>query len=90
MGFIKYIIFEDINFDFVVVKKLWDLYDLFDFVEMYFGLVIEKVKFFIFFGSGFCINYIMSKVILFDVVSFICGDRFYILDYMFKNFINWG
>ncbi|CAP60153.1 uncharacterized protein PODANS_1_4690, partial [Podospora anserina S mat+] len=90
MGLTKHTTFEDINPDPVVAKKLRDLYDSPDSVEMYPGLVIEKAKPPISPGSGLCTNYTTSKAILSDAVSLIRGDRFYTLDYTPKNLTNWG
>ncbi|KAK0667336.1 putative linoleate diol synthase [Cercophora samala] len=90
MGLTKHATFEDINPDPAIAKKLRDLYDSPDSVEMYPGLVIEKAKPPISPGSGLCTNYTTSKAILSDAVSLIRGDRFYTLDYTPKNLTNWG
>ncbi|KAK4194347.1 putative linoleate diol synthase [Triangularia verruculosa] len=90
IGLTKHATFEDINPDPVVAKKLKDLYDSPDAVEMYPGLVIEKAKPPISPGSGFCTNYTISKAILSDAVSLVRGDRFFTLDYTPKNLTNWG
>ena len=82
--------FEDINPDPVVAKKLKNLYDSPDFVELYPGLVAEKSKPPRSPGSGICVNYTTSRAILSDAVSLVRGDRFYTSDFNGKSLTNWG
>jgi len=90
MGLTRHTTFEDINPDPAVARKLRDLYDSPDAVELYPGLVAEKPKPPMSPGSGLCVNYTISRAILSDAVALIRGDRFYTLDYTPKNITNWG
>jgi len=90
VGLTRHTTFEDINPDPVVWKKLQDLYDSPDAVELYPGLVAEKPKPPMSPGSGLCVNFTTSRAILSDAVALIRGDRFYTLDYTPKNITNWG
>jgi hypothetical protein len=81
--------FEDITGDPVTAKKLQNLYDHPDFVELYPGLVAEKAKPPMI-GSGLCVNYTISRAILSDAVGLVRGDRFYTVDYTPKNLTNFG
>lgn len=90
MGLTRHTTFEDINPDPAVAKKLKDLYDSPDAVELYPGLVAEKPKPPMSPGSGLCVNYTTSKAILSDAVGLIRGDRFYTVDYTPKNLTNWA
>lgn len=90
MGLTKHETFEDINPDLAVAKRLNDLYDSPDAVELYPGLVAEKPKPPMSPGSGLCVNYTTSRAILSDAVALIRGDRFHTMDYTPKNVTNWG
>jgi len=90
VGLTKHTTFEDINPDPVVARKLKDLYDSPDAVELYPGVVAEKPKPPMSPGSGLCVNYTTSRAILSDAVALVRGDRFYTLDYTSKNLTNWG
>ncbi|KAK0649837.1 linoleate diol synthase [Cercophora newfieldiana] len=90
MGLTKHETFEDINPDPVVAKRLKDLYDSPNAVELYPGLVAEKAKPPMDPGSGLCVNYTTSRAILSDAVALIRGDRFHTVDYTPKNVTNWG
>lgn len=89
-GLTRHATFEDINPDPEVVKKLKDLYDSPDFVELYPGLVAEKSKPPMHPGSGLCVNFTTSYAILSDAVGLVRGDRFYTADWTPKNLTNWG
>lgn len=89
-GLTRHATFEDINPDKNVAKKLKDLYDHPDFVELYPGLVAEKAKPPMSPGSGLCVNFTTSYAILSDAVGLVRGDRFYTTDYTPKNLTNWG
>lgn len=89
-GLTKHATFEDINPDPEVAKRLKDLYDHPDYVELYPGLVAEKAKPPISPGSGLCVNFTISYAILTDAVALVRGDRFYTADYTPKNLTNWG
>ncbi|TVY26923.1 Psi-producing oxygenase A [Lachnellula hyalina] len=89
-GLTKHATFEDINPDPEVAKKLRNLYEHPDYVELYPGLVAEKAKPPMSPGSGLCVNFTTSYAILSDAVSLVRGDRFYTLDYTPKNLTNWG
>lgn len=82
--------FEDINPDPEVAKKLKNLYDSPDFVELYPGLVAEKAKPPVHPGSGLCVNFTSSRAILSDAVSLVRGDRFYTTDFNGKSLTNFG
>ena len=90
VGLTKHTTFEDINPEPAVVRKLKDLYDSPDAVELYPGVVAEKAKPPMSPGSGLCVNYTTSRAILSDAVALVRGDRFYTLDYTPKNLTNWG
>jgi hypothetical protein len=90
VGLTKHKTFEDINPDPVVAKKLKQLYDSPDAVELYPGIVAEKPKPPMTPGSGLCVNFTTSRAILSDAVALIRGDRFYTVDYNPKNLTNWG
>lgn len=89
-GLTKHVTFEDINPDKEVAKRLKDLYDHPDCVELYPGLVAEKAKPPMSPGSGLCVNFTTSYTILSDAVSLVRGDRFYTADYTPKNLTSWG
>jgi len=89
-GLKKHATFEAINPDKEVAKRLKDLYDHPDYVELYPGLVAEKAKPPMAPGSGLCVNFTTSYAILSDAVSLVRGDRFYTADYTPKNLTNWG
>jgi hypothetical protein len=89
-GLTKHTTFEDISPDPEVAAKLRNLYEHPDYVELYPGLVAEKAKPPKSPGSGLCVNFTTSYVILFDAVSLVRGDRYYALDYTPKNLTNWG
>lgn len=82
--------FEEINPDPIVAKKLKNLYDSPDFVELYPGLTAEKAKPPQAPGSGLCVNYTISRAILSDAVSLVRGDRFYTTDFNGRALTNWG
>jgi hypothetical protein len=82
--------FTDINPDAEVARKLQNLYDSVDSVELYPGLVSEKAKPAIAPGSGLCVNYTISRAILSDAVALVRGDRFFTIDFTPKNLTNWG
>ena len=88
----KHETFESINSDAKIADALRHFYDHPDLVELYPGLVVEEAKCFTGDepGSGLCTNYTISRAILSDAVSLICGDRFYTVDYTPKNLTNWG
>lgn len=90
VGLTKHTTFEDINPDPEVCRRLQQLYDSPDSVELYPGLVAEKPKQPMIPGSGLCINYTTSRAILSDAVALVRGDRFYTVDYSPKNLTNWG
>ncbi|KAK4446230.1 heme peroxidase [Podospora aff. communis PSN243] len=90
MGLTRHQTMEDINPDPVVARRLRDLYDSPDGVELYPGLVAEKAKPPMDPGSGLCVNYTTSRAILSDAVALIRGDRFHTIDYTPKNVTNWG
>jgi len=89
-GLTTHTTFEDINPDPEVAKKLQQLYDSPDSVELYPGLVAEKPKPPMSPGSGLCVNFTTSRAILSDAVTLVRGDRFYTVDYTPKNLTNWG
>lgn len=82
--------FEDINPDPRVAEQLKRLYDSPDLVELYPGIVVEKVKEPVKPGSGLCTNFTISRAILSDAVALVKGDRFYTIDYTPKHLTNWG
>lgn len=82
--------FEEINPDPIVAKKLKNLYDSPDFVELYPGLTAEKAKPPRAPGSGLCVNYTISRAILSDAVSLVRGDRFFTTDFNGRFLTNWG
>jgi hypothetical protein len=82
--------FEEINPDPIVAKKLKNLYDSPDFVELYPGLTAEKAKPPRAPGSGLCVNYTISRAILSDAVSLVRGDRFFTTDFNGRSLTNWG
>jgi len=90
MGLTRHETFEDINPDPMVARRLRDLYDSPDAVELYPGLVAEKPKPPMDPGSGLCVNYTTSRAILSDAVALVRGDRFHTLDYTPKSVTNWG
>ncbi len=82
--------FLDINPDPEVARKLKNLYDSPDFVELYPGLVAEKAKPVYTPGSGLCVNFTISRAILSDAVALVRGDRFYTTDFTGANLTNYG
>lgn len=82
--------FEDINDDPKVANALRHLYEHPDFVELYPGLVTEKMKEPMVPGVGICPTYTTSRAILSDAVTLVRSDRFYTTDYHPKNLTNWG
>jgi linoleate 8R-lipoxygenase/9,12-octadecadienoate 8-hydroperoxide 8S-isomerase len=90
VGLTKHKTFEDINPDPLVAKKLRQLYDAPDSVELYPGLVVEKPKPPMVPGSGLCVNFTTSWAILADAVALVRGDRFLTTDYTPDKLTNWG
>ncbi|CCU79145.1 unnamed protein product [Blumeria hordei] len=89
-GLVKYATFEEINPDPIVAERLRNLYEHPDNVELYTGIIAEKVKPPMTPGSGLCVNFTTSYAILSDAVALVRGDRFYTVDYTAKNLTNWG
>ncbi|KAB8303656.1 hypothetical protein EYC80_005050 [Monilinia laxa] len=82
--------FADINPDPLIAKRLKEFYGSPDDVEIYPGVVVEKIKPAIVPGSGLCAGYSISYSILSDAVSLVRGDRFYTTDYTPESLTNWG
>ncbi|KAF7872129.1 hypothetical protein EAF04_003054 [Stromatinia cepivora] len=82
--------FADINPDPVIAKRLKEFYGSPDDVELYPGVVVEKIKPPMVPGSGLCTGYSISYSILSDAVGLVRGDRFYTADYSPTSLTNWG
>ncbi|KAL4935916.1 hypothetical protein BDV06DRAFT_217065 [Aspergillus oleicola] len=66
------------------------LYDHPDNIELYVGVQAEEAKAPFYPGSGLCSGFTISTAILFDAVTLVRGDRFYMTDYSPANLTNFG
>jgi len=77
--------FEDFCPDPEVAQALSELYGTVDDVELYTGLVIEKIK-----PIGISLGYTMSRAILSDAVNLLRNDRHCVYGLTPFNLTNWG
>ncbi|KAH8810840.1 putative fatty acid oxygenase PpoA [Xylogone sp. PMI_703] len=86
----KYTNFEEINPDRRVARKLKALYGYPDLVELYPGLVAERLKSQQELGQGLYCGSTTSAALLSNTIALIRGDRFCTADYTPSNLTNWG
>src|SRR5277367_1217529 len=76
-GLVQHKTFEQVNSDPEMQKKLRQLYQHPDNIELYPGILIENTKIPMAPGSGLCPNQTIGKAILSDAVALVRGDRFF-------------
>jgi hypothetical protein len=90
-GLVEHKTFEHVNKDTEMQKKLRQLYEHPENIELYPGILIENTKKPMSPGSGLCPNQTIGKAILSDAVALVRGDRFftvvmYLSDFLTKDY----
>jgi len=75
-GLVDHKSFKDVNSNPEMQKRLSQLYEHPDNIEIYPGILIENTKQRMTPGSGLCPNQTIGKAILSDAVALVRGDRF--------------
>jgi len=76
-GLVEHKTFEHVNSDTEMQKKLRQLYEHPDNIELYPGILVENTKVPMKPGAGLCPNQTIGKAILSDAVALVRGDRFF-------------
>ena len=89
-GLVEHKTFEHVNSDSEMQKKIRQLYEHPDNIELYPGILIENTKVPMTPGSGLCPNQTIGKAILSDAVALVRGDRFFTVVYTFLRLSDSG